>query len=125
VQSNSDLSTIAKYYDNILKAKEEQNKSINQEAIKWGLPFFCITVIVLFYGAYFYRRLSLLKPTSSETTTGGDEQMSKVLLEVITVLLITMTVLILGLSGVLKENVLGTLLGAIAGYILNRTKDKW
>lgn len=122
VNSNLELSKITEYYDNISKAKEENNKSINQEAIRWGLPFFCITVIVLFYGAFFYRKLSVTQ--NAQPGQVEQDQISKVLLEIITVLLLTMTVLILGLSGILKENVLGTLLGAIGGYILNRTKDK-
>lgn len=118
---NTELSKINEYYDSILKAKEDKDISINHEAIKWGLPLFCITVIILFYGAFFYRKLSFKSSSTNTDIENKDhEQITKVLLEVITVLLLTMTVLILGLSGILKENVLGTLLGGIAGYILNK-----
>ena len=118
---NKTLTQIDAYYDAIVKAKEDKDISINHEAIRWGLPLFCFTVIILFYGAFFYRKLLVKNIPGNENNNDKDhEQITKVLLEVITVLLLTMTVLILGLSRILNENVLGTLLGGIAGYILNK-----
>src|SRR5262249_27786272 len=49
---------------------------------------------------------------------------SGILVEIITVLLLTMSVLILGLANRIQGEVLGTLLGGISGYVLNRFRDK-
>lgn len=103
------------------KVSEEKDISINQNAISIGLPWFCITVIILFGFTFFYKKIFSTINTQS-TNTDDENSMAKVLLEVITVLLITLTVLILGLARIITENVLGTLLGGIAGYILNRNK---
>ncbi len=103
----------------IITQMTSKDKEVNALSIKLGLPLFCGTVLMLFIGAYLYKKL-----VSRSTQSGAAEgEISKVLLEVITVLLITMSVLILGLAKILTENVLGTLLGGIAGYILNRTKS--
>jgi hypothetical protein len=101
--------------EELYKRLEEKEININSLAIYWGLPAFCITVIVLFVITFLYRNNSIKDQQN-------DQVISKVLLEIITVLLLTLTVLILGLSRILSENVLGTLIGGIAGYILNRTK---
>ena len=121
--ANKGIAQIDKLYNDLVKAKEDKDISINHEAIMWGLPLFCFTIIVLFYGAFFYRRISLKQGNAAPDTDQSQDQITKVLLEIITVLLLTMTVLILGLSRILSENVLGTLLGGIAGYILNRNKN--
>lgn len=104
-----------KKIEDLNKASEDKDISINQRAINIGLPLFCGTVFLLFLIAFLYRKLN-----SVDNSKDSDGLISKILLEIITVLLITMTVLILGLARILSENVLGTLLGGIAGYILNR-----
>ncbi len=101
------------------KKIEEVDITINHRAIKIGLPWFCVTVILLFVIAFIYRLIQINKQVAGNP---ADDFVTSILLEVITVLLITLTILILGLAGILKENVLGTLLGGIAGYVLNRTK---
>jgi hypothetical protein len=45
------------------------------------------------------------------------------LVEISTVLLLTMSILILGLSEKIKSDVLGTLIGGISGYVLNRMRS--
>lgn len=114
------IKQVYKRIEDLNKASEDKDISINQRAINIGLPLFCGTVIVLFLIAYLYRKLNT---GSTQKNEDSDGFMSKILLEIITVLLITMTVLILGLARILAENVLGTLLGAIAGYILNRSNQ--
>lgn len=124
---------------------QQSDENINLNAIKWGFPWFCVTIITLFFGAFVFRRLELSKKIRNSSVEYNEDKeysewnnknlrpsnqifkddvngITSVLLDVITVLLITMSILILGLSGALKENVLGTLLGGIAGYILNRAK---
>lgn len=113
-----------------IKAKREEKLAIlasmgakdqiNKLAIQLGLPLFCMTVVLLFIGPYLSKKIN--KNATEEENRDSNEHISKVMLEVITVLLITMTILILGLAKILEPNVLGTLLGAIAGYILNRNR---
>jgi hypothetical protein len=101
--------------EKLYEAAEEKD-SINSLAIYFGIPGFCLTVIILFLITSYYG-----KRIPAETEIKND--FTKVLLEVITVLLLTLTILILGLSRILTETVLGTLIGGIAGYILNRTSS--
>lgn len=101
------------------KKIEEVDITINHRAINIGLPWFCVTVILLFVIAFIYQKMQIAKNAAGGT---ADNFITSILLEVITVLLITLTILILGLARILTENVLGTLLGGIAGYVLNRTK---
>lgn len=89
---------------------KESEKSIDKLAIMWGLPAFCITILLLNLTPQYLRRRR-------------DESIDKVdrsSLDVSTVLLLTMTILILGLSKMINGEVLGTLLGGISAYVLNR-----
>lgn len=96
---------------------------INSLAIKLGLPLFCGTIFLLFgltSGMALFRR-------AGPEGDGGHEASASMnfgtLVEISTVLLLTMSILILGLAGKLDGPVLGTLLGGISGYVLNRTRD--
>jgi hypothetical protein len=122
-ENKSNIEKIQKLLKEYKLKKKENNRDINEWGIKTGLPWFCVTVLVLFLSTVIYNsKWKKSNPTTIENN-GNTEHLSKVLIEVITVLLLTLTILILGLSNILKENVLGTLIGGIAGYILNRTKD--
>jgi hypothetical protein len=107
--------------------KKEMNQEINEWGIKRGLPWFCGTVAFLFLvtvvSRYMPFRRKKAPGSDGADNDARNEHISKVLVEVITVLLLTLTILILGLSNILKENVLGTLIGGIAAYILNRAKN--
>ena len=94
-----------------------EKRDINSLAIKVGLPAFCITILLLFLGPAWIRR----KSTNPDGDTTGNGQ--SVLLEISTVLLLTMSILILGLSGKINGDVLGTLIGGISGYVLNRMRN--
>jgi len=95
-----------------------QAQSIDKLAIKLGLPLFCGTVVLLFAIPFVARRLtSGAGPVDAIFSSG-------VIIEINTVLLLTMTILILGLAGKMQNEVLGTLLGGIAGYVLNRVGDR-
>lgn len=98
-------------------SKMNEKRDINSLAIKVGLPAFCITILLLFLGPAWIRR----KSTNPDGDTTGNGQ--SVLLEISTVLLLTMSILILGLSGKINGDVLGTLIGGISGYVLNRMRN--
>ena len=94
---------------------------INQLAIELGLPLFCGTVLLM---------LSIpIVIQSFSQAAGSSEQVraifsSGILVEIITVLLLTMSILILGLANRIEGPVLGTLLGGISGYVLNRFRGR-
>lgn len=89
---------------------KESKKSIDKLAIMWGLPAFCITILLLNLTPQYLRR-------KRESSVDKGDRNS---LDVSTVLLLTMTILILGLSKMINGEVLGTLLGGISAYVLNR-----
>ncbi|AYB32176.1 hypothetical protein [Chryseolinea soli] len=104
----------------LLDQLDEQETQINDLAIKLGLPLFCLTILLLFLGP---KILIAIKKTAINIGQ-GDEASQNVLLEIGTVLLLTMSILILGLSGKIQSDVLGTLIGGISGYVLNRIRAK-
>jgi hypothetical protein len=95
---------------------KSQNTDLHRISILVGLPAFCITILFLFLVPYFLEK----KSTSNDST----ENNKQYLLDVATVLLLTLTILILGLAKMITGEVLGTLLGGISGYVLNRTSNR-
>ena len=99
--------------------KAMQRKSeINVTAIYLGLPLFCATILILFIGTQWLKLYYGSKDNGNKISTFP----SAVLLEISTVLLVTLSILILGLAKLISSEVLGTLLGGISGFVLNRTK---
>jgi hypothetical protein len=109
--ATKELKNIKSTRTKILEKLNEQETQINDLAIKLGLPLFCLTILLLFLVPSFVKtNVTLTNPTNSQNS----------LVEISTVLLLTMTILILGLSGKIQGDVLGTLIGGISGYVLNR-----
>ena len=94
---------------------DEEETQINDLAIKLGLPLFCLTILALFLVPSFLNKNKVEQDQQRESS-------QNVLLEISTVLLLTMSILILGLSGKIQSDVLGTLIGGISGYVLNRIR---
>lgn len=76
-----------------------------------GLPAFGLVLLAIFAIPKLYRD----KELQAEIFSSG------IVLDMFTVFLLTITILLLGLGRKLTENVLGTLLGGIAGYVLGRS----
>ncbi len=108
----ADISSCQEKLKTLRKSMENQDQTIQMIAVKWGLPFFCGTIIFLFLGSQLIRAFSTPSIRTFNTT---------VLLEVSTVLLVTLSILILGLAKLITSEVLGTLLGSISAYVLNKT----
>jgi hypothetical protein len=72
--------------------------------------------------------IPIIVQTFSRTANSGEQVKaifaSGILVEIITVLLLTMSILILGLANRIEGPVLGTLLGGISGYVLNRFRGR-
>lgn len=105
--------------DEVTKKLGKTKLEINQLAIELGLPLFCGTVLLMLIVPIVFQARGI--GTSSQVDAIFA---SGILVEIITVLLLTMSILILGLSGKIEGPVLGTLLGGISGYVLNRFRDK-
>ncbi|PBQ33555.1 hypothetical protein CNR22_17825 [Sphingobacteriaceae bacterium] len=99
----------------LIRSKLEEDTQINFLAIRLGLPLFCGTILLLFLGPSI---LKLIRKSNSDQPTSSESRST--LLEISTVLLLTMSILILGLAQRLTGEVLGTLIGGISGYVLNR-----
>ncbi|HTF03877.1 MAG TPA: hypothetical protein VK826_07620 [Bacteroidia bacterium] len=110
----------------VAKAKfNKKEEEINLVAIKWGLPLFCGTILALFVLPIILRRNRLRKGEKGEIECDDQHNgFQGIILETCTVLLVTATILILGLAGKLSNEVLGTLIGGISGYVLNRMRSK-
>lgn len=106
----------------ITAAEAKAKGEINELAIRLGLPLFCITIIVLFVISFLGRRTK--KDSDNSDFNLPDSFNFSTLVEISTVLLLTMSILILGLADKLEPAVLGTLLGGISGYVLNRSKSR-
>ncbi len=120
-QTQSTLDSLQKKRDKIAAQLATTKTEINQLAIKLGLPLFCATVLLML-------GVPILVQSFSRNSESNKEIQaifaSGILVEIITVLLLTMTVLILGLAGKIQGEVLGTLLGGISGYVLNRVRGR-
>jgi hypothetical protein len=112
-KAKQDLDAANALKNQIVERIDAGTNLINGVSIRLGLPLFCGTAVLLFLGSQYFR---------SRLAARGDDTFfsSSVLIELITVLLMTMTILILGLADKIKGDILGTLLGGISGYVLNR-----
>jgi hypothetical protein len=97
--------------------KRGEETFMNRLAIRYGLPWFCLTAMALFLIPQIIRAGVLVyKPDlSSQLGFSVDK-----IIELVTILFISLTILILGLASKIDGQVLGTLLGGISGYVLNR-----
>ena len=115
-QAEKELRSLNSIRLKIYEKQTEQETQINGLAIKLGLPLFCATILLLFLVPGFKKK----SDSQGESKPGSQN----VLLEISTVLLLTMSILILGLSDKIKGDVLGTLIGGISGYVLNRINSR-
>lgn len=98
---------------NLNKLYEVKDKitELHLTALRCGVPIFALTVLLLF-------GMKTYKSRRDPSSTTDDN-----MLETATVYLITMTILIMGLAQSIPGEVLGTLLGGVSGYILNKSSS--
>ncbi len=118
---SKDEADLQRQSDEIATKLAKGKLEINQLAIELGLPLFCGTVLLML-------SIPIIVQTFSRAAGSGEQVRaifsSGILVEIITVLLLTMSILILGLANRIEGPVLGTLLGGISGYVLNRFRGK-
>jgi hypothetical protein len=95
-------------------AIEESQSQIDKKIIQWGLPAFGLLLLGILAIPKLYKNEELQAKIFS----------SGIVLDMFTVFLLTISILLLGLGRKLSENVLGTLLGGIAGYVLGRSNSR-
>lgn len=98
----------------IIGKRREGKTQVDMTLITWALPVFGLCMIGLLLIPLLY------KDTFSQRSILG----SGLLLDLITVFLLTGTILILGLGEKIQSEALGTLLGGISGYVLGRSLGK-
>lgn len=110
-QLQSKLKAMQQRQSQLQDSIEEGQSQIDKKIIQWGLPAFGLVLLAIFAIPKLYRD----KELQAEIFSSG------IVLDMFTVFLLTITILLLGLGRKLTENVLGTLLGGIAGYVLGRS----
>ncbi len=94
---------------NQVQSKEEGQFKIDRILV-WTLPLYGLLMVLMLLIPKFYPGQSI-----REAIFG-----SGLILQLITVYLLTVTILILGIAGKISSEVLGTLIGGISGYVLGR-----
>ena len=90
--------------------RQDDQSKLDERVVMIGIPVVAAALIVLFLAPLFYRSDELRR---SIITSG-------VLVELMTVFLLTAAVIILGVDGRIPAEVIGTLLGGVSGYVLGR-----
>jgi hypothetical protein len=90
--------------------RQDDQSKLDARIVTIGIPVVGAALIILFLAPLFYRSEELRR---SIITSG-------VLVELMTVFLLTAAVIILGVDGRIPAEVIGTLLGGVSGYVLGR-----
>jgi hypothetical protein len=90
--------------------REDDQAKLDMRIVTIGLPAIALALIGLFLAPLLYKTDDMRR---SLVTSG-------MLVELITVFLLTTAVIILGISGRIQAEVIGTLLGGVSGYVLGR-----
>jgi hypothetical protein len=92
-------------------AREDAQAKLDARLINIGLPALAVALVALLLVPLLYRNIDLQRAIFS----------SGLMLELMTIFLLTGAIIILGLDGRIPPEVIGTLLGGISGYVLGRS----
>jgi hypothetical protein len=90
--------------------REDDQARLDGRIVSIGIPAVALALIALFLAPLLYRS----EDTRKSIVTSG------LLVELMTVFLLTTAVIILGVDGRIQAEVIGTLLGGVSGYVLGR-----
>jgi hypothetical protein len=91
--------------------REDAQAKLDARLINIGLPALAVALVALLLTPLLYRNIDLQRAIFS----------SGLMLELMTVFLLTGAIILLGLDGRIPAEVIGTLLGGISGYVLGRS----
>lgn len=101
---------------------EKRNESEYDKTIfQWGFPVFIFFILLLYLLPLWFLHKRHNSDTSSILNLYKSIYSSGLLTEIVTVFLLTSTILLLGITNKLNAEILGTLIGAISGYVLGRS----
>jgi len=95
-----------------LENRQQGQTQIDKALVTFALPSFAVLIVLLLLAPRLYKDTGIQKIILE----------SGVLLELITVFLLTATTLLLGIANKIDGDILGTLLGGISGYVLGRSR---
>lgn len=100
-----------KYRDSLLKTIEDQSAPVNKVAdqLGWIIGVFCVFGILMFVSLKVFTA-----DVQLELVASGQ------VIQFATVMVLLIVICVLGMSKLLTENTLGTLLGGIGGYVLSQ-----
>jgi hypothetical protein len=88
------------------------SNDLTEIIVKWTIPTLGILLVMILVGPKWYR-----------TEIQQEIFSSRIILDLLTVYILVSTILILGLANRIQNEVLGTLLGGISGYVLGRSAN--
>lgn len=91
----------------------QKSTALSDQLLTWAAPGLGLIVIIL-----------LIAPRCYSADVQKTVFNTDVIIQLLTVFLLTTVILILGIAGKIPENALGTLLGGISGYVLGRTTNR-
>jgi hypothetical protein len=92
-------------------SREDAQAKLDARLINIGLPALALALVALLLVPLLYKNIDLQRAIFS----------SGLMLELMTVFLLTGAIILLGLDGRIPAEVIGTLLGGISGYVLGRS----
>lgn len=101
-----------------------ENKIDTTETIfKWGFPVFIVFILILYLIPLllFKNRSPVEKEKDGELVIYSSIYGTGLIVEIITIFLLTSTILLLGLTDKISSEILGTLIGGISGYVLGKS----
>jgi hypothetical protein len=90
--------------------REDDQAKLDSRIVMIAVPAVALALIALFLAPLFYRSEDMRR---SIITSG-------MLVEMVTVFLLTSAVILLGIAGRIQAEVIGTILGGVSGYVLGR-----
>jgi hypothetical protein len=111
--------------EEIDKIKDQLNSitenNLRKILAKFVLPFYGIIALLLLLIPYVYKKIFNEEKANYVLLKIFEQNL---LLKIFAVFILTASILILGIGGIIEENVLGTLLGGISVYVLQSSLGK-
>jgi hypothetical protein len=109
-EENARLQEDAAEVSRAIGQREDDQAKLDSRIVMIAIPAVALALIALFLAPLLYRSEDMRR---SIITSG-------MLVELVTVFLLTSAVILLGIAGRIQAEVIGTILGGVSGYVLGR-----